>query len=68
MYIYQGILNIWRLRCNFLYSGQIEDLLHNFGGQNWIDREVHGTLVAMSKIVETEKLRYMKVHYIEFRH
>ena len=42
---------------------QIEDLLQNFRGQNWIDREVNGRLVAMSKIVETDTLRYMKVYY-----
>ena len=29
--------------------------------QNWIDREVEGTLVAMSNIVETDTMRYMKV-------
>ena len=40
---------------------QISDLLTNFGGSNWIDREVEGTLVAMSNIVETDTMRYMKV-------
>ena len=40
---------------------QISDLLTNFGGSNWIDREVEGTLVAISNIVETDTMRYMKV-------
>ena len=40
----------------------MSDLLTNFGGSNWIDREVEGTLlVAMSNIVETDTMRYMKV-------
>ena len=42
---------------------QIGDLLDNFGGRNWIDREVHGNLVAMSDIVVTDKLKYMKVFF-----
>ena len=40
---------------------QISDLLTNFGGSNWIDREVEGTLVAMSNIVETDTMQYIKV-------
>ena len=47
-----------------MHSPQIDDLLHNFGGQNWIDREVHGVLVAMSQTVHTDTLRYMKVYHI----
>ena len=47
-----------------MHSPQIDDLLHNFGGQNWIDCEVHGVLVATSQIVHTDTLRYMKVYHI----
>ena len=47
-----------------MHSPQKDDLLHNFGGQNRIDREVHGVLVATSQIVHTNTLRYMKVYHI----
>ena len=34
----------------------------NYGGTNWIDREVHGMLVAVSNIVRTDTMTYLKVY------
>ena len=56
-------IHIKKLLIILVHCPQIEDLLENFGGLNWIDREVHGTLVATSKVVQTNSLRYMKVHF-----
>ena len=33
----------------------------NYGGLHWIDKEVHGMLVAVSDVVETDSMTYLKV-------
>ena len=37
------------------------DLLWNYGGLHWIDKEVHGMLVAVSDVVGTDSMTYLKV-------
>ena len=45
---------------------QISDLTTNYGGTNWIDKEVQGTLVAVSNIVYTNDITYVKVKFIKY--
>ena len=45
---------------------QISDLTTNYGGTNWIDKEVQGTLVAVSNIVYTNDITYLKVKFIKY--
>ena len=45
---------------------QIFDLTTNYGGTNWIDKEVQGTLVAVSNIVHTNDITYLKVKFIKY--
>ena len=33
----------------------------NYGGLHWIDKEVHGMLVVVSDVVETDSMTYLKV-------
>lgn len=40
---------------------KISDLITNYGGSNWIDKEVEGTLVAVSDIVHADGMSYVKV-------
>lgn len=44
---------------------QISDLLGHYNlGNQWIDREVEGKLAAVSNVVETESMHYLKVIHI----
>ena len=45
---------------------QISDLTTNYGGANWIDKEVQGTLVAISNIVYANDITYVKVKLIKY--
>ena len=45
---------------------QISDLTTNYGGTNWIDKEVQGTLVAASDIVYADDITYVKVKLIKY--
>ena len=53
------ILIIKNLTIKFKFK--ISDLVTNYNGTHWIDSEVQGKLVAISKIVKTEDIEYEKV-------
>ena len=53
------ILTIKNLTIKFKFK--ISDLVTNYNGTHWIDSEVQGKLVAISKIVKTEDMEYEKV-------
>ena len=53
------ILIIKNLTIKFKFK--ISDLVTNYNGTHWIDSEVQGKLVAISKIVKTEDIKYEKV-------
>ena len=53
------ILIIKNLTIKFKFK--ISDLVTNYNGTHWIDSEVQGKLVAISKIVKTEDNEYEKV-------
>ena len=45
---------------------QISDLTTNYGETNWIEKEVQGTLVAVSNIVYADDITYVKVKFIKY--
>ena len=53
------ILIIKKLTIKFKFK--ISDLVSNYNGTHWIDNEVQGKLVAISKIVKTDDMQYEKV-------
>ena len=53
------ILIIKNLTIKFKFK--ISDLVTNYNGTHWIDSEVQGKLVALSKRVKTEDIEYEKV-------